>query len=386
MPEIQREKYICWICSHRPAKFVCGRCHSVDYCGRKCQRMDWSRHKRLCAPVIFRQLDHIGRGLVATKDINRGDLIFTAKAFISINKDTDEFTSDINDEIELEKFQKLPKISKSRNRKKFKILKAKTGEVNLIDSEADIENYSISGWKYNNDSCYKVENISNFFLSLAYIRHQCSPNASTNKVFEKPTVVEVRAIKDIKVGEEVTINYLVVFHEKLNVGKETFYFTKEERRNHLARWEITCTCSHCKVGKDQDVILRMKLIESKKKIETCGCIGCGISKMNAFYQEQLVDILRKSYLGSLLLPLECPKLVYLSYIAGDSRQKFEKTMRIWENVIDERNVDLFQEHFDRIPTLLDLLQSIREQDPSQEKEVAEALFKELIEDIQQELV
>ena len=72
---------------------------------------------------------------MATKDINRGDLIFTAKAFISINKDTDEFTSDINDEIELEKFQKLPKISKSRNRKKFKILKAKTGEVNLIDSE-----------------------------------------------------------------------------------------------------------------------------------------------------------------------------------------------------------------------------------------------------------
>ena len=61
-------------------------------------------------------------------------------------------------------------------------------------------------------------------------------------------------------------------------------------------------------------------------------------------------------------------------------------MRIWENVIDERNVDLFQEHFDRIPTLLDLLQSIREQDPSQEKEVAEALFKELMEDIQQELV
>ena len=120
MPEIQREKYICSICSHRPARFVCGGCHAVDYCSRSCQRRDWTRHRRLCHPVIFKQLDHIGRGLVATKNIKKGDLIFTAKAFISINKDTDEVTSDIADEIELERFHKLPKISKTKDRKKFK--------------------------------------------------------------------------------------------------------------------------------------------------------------------------------------------------------------------------------------------------------------------------
>ena len=388
MPEIQREKYICRICSHRPARFVCGGCHGVDYCSRRCQRRDWTRHRRLCAPVVFKQLDTIGRGLVATKNIKKGDLIFIDKAFISINRDTDEVSSDINDENELERFEKLKKISKSKSKKRFKKLKTKLGDATLIDSEAEIDNYSISGWNYNSDYVAKRVNVSNFYLSLAYIRHQCSPNASTNKVFEEPTVKEVRAIKDIKEGEEVAINYLVVFHEKLNVGKENYYFTKNERRSHLARWEITCSCNYCKVGKDETEtsMKKLKTLVSKKKLETCGCMGCEISKMNAVYQDQLVETLQKTFLAPLLLPLECPKLIYFCYLAGERKQTFLKTVKIWENVIKERKVVLFQEHFDRIPSLLDVLQPVREQDPSQEKEVAQGIFNELIEDIQQELV
>ena len=104
----------------------------MDYCSRRCQRRDWTRHRRLCAPVVFKQLDTIGRGLVATKNIKKGDLIFIDKAFISINRDTDEVSSDINDENELERFEKLKKIVDDKSKKRHQEL-ASIIEENVLD-------------------------------------------------------------------------------------------------------------------------------------------------------------------------------------------------------------------------------------------------------------
>ena len=56
MPEILREKFTCLNCRKTRAKFMCGRCHSVDYCGKKCrQKKDLKRRTKLCAPVCSRR-------------------------------------------------------------------------------------------------------------------------------------------------------------------------------------------------------------------------------------------------------------------------------------------------------------------------------------------
>ena len=46
---------------------------------------DWARHKRLCVPVMVKDVGEKGCGLVASKDFKVGDLIFKDTSVASIN-------------------------------------------------------------------------------------------------------------------------------------------------------------------------------------------------------------------------------------------------------------------------------------------------------------
>ena len=85
MPEVFRDLLSCVRCDQGGDK-KCAKCHSVSYCGRKCQRADWPRHKRLCLPVLIKEMGEKGRGLVASRDFKVGDLIFNDKLVVSIKK------------------------------------------------------------------------------------------------------------------------------------------------------------------------------------------------------------------------------------------------------------------------------------------------------------
>lgn len=45
----------CALCDNRRRKKleVCSQCYSIFYCGKKCQRRDWSRHKKVCKSNPF---------------------------------------------------------------------------------------------------------------------------------------------------------------------------------------------------------------------------------------------------------------------------------------------------------------------------------------------
>jgi len=40
----------CHLCG-APSRKLCSRCSAVRYCGRRCQKKDWARHKRVCKRV-----------------------------------------------------------------------------------------------------------------------------------------------------------------------------------------------------------------------------------------------------------------------------------------------------------------------------------------------
>ena len=82
MPELFREGGTCVSCGC-PGDKKCTACHSVTYCCPPCQKKDWSRHKRLCKPVMIEKTGSKGNGLVASKNFKIGDLILKERASLS---------------------------------------------------------------------------------------------------------------------------------------------------------------------------------------------------------------------------------------------------------------------------------------------------------------
>ena len=87
MPEVARDGVTCVSCAS-PGDKKCTACHSVTYCSQKCQKKDWSRHKRLCLPVMVQKTEHKGNGLVASRDFKMGELILKEKACMARGEDS----------------------------------------------------------------------------------------------------------------------------------------------------------------------------------------------------------------------------------------------------------------------------------------------------------
>ncbi|TRY80802.1 hypothetical protein TCAL_15442, partial [Tigriopus californicus] len=62
----------------KPAESKCKGCKEVNYCTRNCQKTHWKRHKNECKllPYKVEKSAELGRFLVATRDIKKGDAIF----------------------------------------------------------------------------------------------------------------------------------------------------------------------------------------------------------------------------------------------------------------------------------------------------------------------
>ena len=62
----------------------CSRCHAITYCGLECQKADWNRHRSNCIPVMVKEFEGKGRGVVAARDIKMGEFIFLDKPAIKL--------------------------------------------------------------------------------------------------------------------------------------------------------------------------------------------------------------------------------------------------------------------------------------------------------------
>ena len=169
MPEILREKFKCLVCRETRAKFMCGRCHSVDYCGATCQKKDLRRHKKLCAPLVFKEMDYRGRGMVAAKDIKMGDLIFKVEADMVMN--------DFN-------FTKIKERS--------------------FDDDMRFTKMKMSGpWLNSSEFVIATHQRLCLFPSIFLFRHKCCSNASTNAVIDKQYPGTARYISEQEKPKEI---------------------------------------------------------------------------------------------------------------------------------------------------------------------------------------
>lgn len=73
------------------------------------------------------------------------------------------------------------------------------------------------------------------FLTFSRMNHSCEPNASWDTdLHGRPGVMSVRAERDIKKDEEITISYIPVANRPV-----------EKRRQMLRGWGFDCQCAKC---------------------------------------------------------------------------------------------------------------------------------------------
>ncbi|XP_045451337.1 SET domain-containing protein SmydA-8 [Melitaea cinxia] len=79
MDYIKREIPVCEVCQ-KPASQTCGGCKLVYYCSRAHQKLGWKEgHKSKCCGYKIQYSEELGRHMVATRDIQQGEIILREK-------------------------------------------------------------------------------------------------------------------------------------------------------------------------------------------------------------------------------------------------------------------------------------------------------------------
>ena len=258
MPEFKTDKKSCFYC-HKvydkklKKRKVC-QCHAITYCGQECQVEDRPRHEDNCVPVMVTEVGEKGRGLVAARDIKIGERILIDSLAIALDSTivTRKVTRSLKEQI-----QALPEEQAT----KFYNLKSLDS---IAFSERDLKTLR-KGNCYNEMKIFRSNrfersaeegdsDIDALFFVLSLINHSCAPNVEecyildVSEDHETVEEYELRAVRDISKGEEITIFYL------LKLGS---IVPKHVRQTYLKdKFGFDCKCNVC-CGDvdDQDSIL-----------------------------------------------------------------------------------------------------------------------------------
>ena len=184
-----------------------------------------------------------GKGMKATRDIKKGEIILEEKPVLTWNN-SKSFLQNLMGQILGMSEEKLAAVleledggepremqtfdddaeAKQAKRKIMRII-----ELNAISIECESEN--------------KNMNMSGLFLLASRINHSCSPNAVWGWMKHDKTKqwTQVRALRKVKKGEEITVSY------------KTLNGSKMERQKMMERYFSACLCSLCIMPEDEVV-------------------------------------------------------------------------------------------------------------------------------------
>ena len=295
---------------------------------------DWARHKRLCDPVMIKDFGEKGRGLVASRDFKIGDLIMKDKPVIlSKIKNEDLNKKDIctflclGEEIMVQIRQQTDKIKGDflKLYPSIRILKL----LDFLDTDKVLPGplKQAVAIFINNRIGGKI------YLKLSLINHSCDPNVAWWFIDENERSQELRAHKDIKMGEEITASYISSF--------DILIENKQQRQAKLNNWMFDCKCPKCEGPEDASLDTLKKEIKSLLKPETK--IPSSRSpavkwKNGAKHQEKLVDaILTITKKPTAAFFYQFQVLASIGHMARNPRL-VDKGMKLFKECVDKENV------------------------------------------------
>ena len=302
----------------------CSRCHAITYCGARCQKADWPRHAWNCVPVMVTEYEGKGRGLVAARDIKMGEFIFLDKLAIKLPiRSSYDFNRPLIEQLCDEDVDSLMR------------------QVDNLPSEAKLMFYKLEAEDCQGDWVKELRIFSvnarlnrklkgmRLFLNTILLNHSCAPNA-LNETIEDGNY-EVRAIKDISKGEEITIFYQ--FFDGYTYKK--FGCNVRERMQAIKdRFGFDCKCGVCTgdLPDQEDIIKELLELHGKLDPKTAAQEG-----MSVFVRiiDRFADLSLRLYIGSLedkMHPLTL--MANLAYTIKDAH-RLEKAMKQIKKIAED---------------------------------------------------
>lgn len=210
----------------------CNECKQMYYCSKTCQRKDWKKHKLECRifrenfPIIQKDLDRFLLRLYLYIE-NNPDSLCERRKFHDDNPDSSRCFTDLMthrpqiemDAIRTNVFQSLFARFKSLNQ-----IQLNRNKLFECFCRLCINSFTIT-------NCELNEIGSGLYLAESQMDHSCIPNAAP--VFNGHRVV-IRAIKTIKSGQPITINY-VDMKQSTNIRQKKL----------VEQYYFTCKCNQC---------------------------------------------------------------------------------------------------------------------------------------------
>ncbi|KAL2285063.1 hypothetical protein FJTKL_08583 [Diaporthe vaccinii] len=288
-----------------------------------------------------------GRGLFATTNLVPGDVILAEKAFYAtFERDLPKEKSIIVDvekgRISLEKqaerihgtIDKILHNPKQASRyldlyhgDKFqnKVVRFVDGMVTVdtfrVEAIDRLNGFDFPGIKSTKDGSGEKTIASGIWLHVSHVNHSCVPNADRSFIGD---MMVIRATKDIKAGEEISLSYLILNHSYM------------ERQQRLYFYGIDCDCPLCDVEKfmpPQVLSKRAKLVGEVNQFLSTNGTGAPSTFPAATIKsaETLMTQLEETYPEARYRHL--PRLAFvrlarwLCLVGGPPEQRLERALR-----------------------------------------------------------
>ena len=241
MPEDVTDRRCCHKChktvTGKKKLSKCSRCHSITYCSRKCQGQDWPRHRQFCIPVMVTEIPGKGKGLVASKDFKKGQVIFKETVAINVHAPSDivplqELKEQITrlSEEQKNKFYNLTAEGNFNQAQEVAALREKC----LLELDIFSSNCLTKDIVFSNRPVTGAGENSFLFITLSLLNHSCAPNVYLDDCDGSGHEVKVIATKAISKGEEVTHCYTRGF------------MTSSEMKTEIQdNFSFDCKCGVC---------------------------------------------------------------------------------------------------------------------------------------------
>ncbi|XP_057679592.1 N-lysine methyltransferase SMYD2-B-like [Corythoichthys intestinalis] len=259
----------CEFCFNRKESLArCGKCKKAFYCNVKCQKGDWAAHKLECSAILaFREkwcpseTARLVARILARKKTQKEQC--SSERILLIG----EMQSHVDD---MDNAQRENSQADAAALHRFY-----SKHLDFPDSKELLSLFSqvsCNGFTIEDEELSQIGTA--VYPDVALINHSCLPSVM---VTFNGTTAEVRAVKDMKPGDEVLISYIDLLYptdDRNSRLKESYYFT--------------CHCGECQTRSQDEVKLQVR--QRGKSPEAVSATLCYARKtINDFRDLKLVQ-------------------------------------------------------------------------------------------------